>query len=93
MPQSHILASPAIYAMLALCALSAGFMVKVLLAFVAEGRIGPARTFISVAPAPGRTPRTCEQVFSDVPIAIAVRYSVRLNWSHATADSTRSRSA
>ena len=91
MPEPHTFAGPTLYAMLALCLLSLGFMLRVLLAFVAESRTEPAKHLISVAPAPGRTGRVSEQVFDDVPMAFAVRYSAQFNWRHATADSTRSR--
>jgi hypothetical protein len=92
MPESHTFVGPTLYAMVALCLLSLGFMLRVLLAFVAESRIEPAKHLVSVAPAPGRTGRATEQLFDDVPMAFAVRYSAQFNWRHATADSTRSRS-
>ena len=91
MPESHTFAGPTLYATLALCLLSLAFMLRVLSAFVAESRVEPAKHLISIAPAPGRTGRASEQVFDDVPMAFAVRYSAQFNWRHATADSTRSR--
>jgi hypothetical protein len=93
MPELHTFASPTVYAMLVLCVLGAGFMLRVLFAFVAESRKEPAKNFISVAPATGRAGPVCEQVFDNAPVAFAVRYSVQFNWSHTTADSTRSRIA
>jgi hypothetical protein len=92
MPELHTFASPAVYTMLALCALSMGFMLRALFAFAAETRKEPAKHFVRIAPAPGRAGPVCEQVFDDVPVAFAVRYSFQFNWSHAAADSTRSRS-
>ena len=91
MPELHTFAGPTLYAMLALCLLSLGFMLRVLLAFVAESRIKPAKRLLSAAPAPGPTGRVSEQVFDDVPMAFAVRYSAQFNWRHASADSTRGR--
>ncbi len=90
MSELHTIASPALYAMLALCALSLGFMLRVLFAFVAENRKEPAKQFVSIAPAPGRAGPVCEQVFDDVPVAFAVRYSFQFNWDRATAHSRRS---
>lgn len=92
MSELHTIASPAVYAMLALCALGLGFMLRVLFAFVAESRKEPAKHFVRIAPAPGRAGPVCEQVFDDVPVAFAVRYSFQFNWSRAAADSTPSRS-
>lgn len=91
MPESHTFAGPALYGMLALCFLSIGFMLRVLSAFIAESRIEPARHLISVAPAPGRTGQSSEQVFDDVPMAFAVRYSTQFDWRRATGDSTQGR--
>ncbi len=88
----HAIASPAVYAMLALCALSIGFMLRALFAFVAESRKEPAKQFVRIAPAPGRTGPVCEQVFDDMPVAFAVRHSFQFSWSQATADSSRSMS-
>lgn len=90
MSELHTIASPAVYAMLALCALSIGFMLRALFAFAAESRKEPAKQFVRIAPAPGRAGPVCEQVFDDIPIAFAVRYSFQFNWNQATADSSRS---
>jgi hypothetical protein len=92
MSELHTIASPAVYAMLALSVLSMGFMLRVLFAFVAESRKEPAKQFVRIAPAPGRAGPVCEQVFDNVPMAFAVRYSFQFDWGHAAADSTRSRS-
>ncbi len=92
MSELHTVAGSAVYAMLALCVLSMGFMLRVLFAFVAESRKEPAKQFVKIAPVPGRAGPVCEQVFDDVPMAFAVRYSFQFNWSHAATDSTRSRS-
>jgi hypothetical protein len=93
MSELHTIASPAVYAMLALCALGLGFMLRVLFAFVVESRKEPARQFVRIAPAPGRAGPVCQQVFDDMPVAFAVRYSFHFDWSQATADSSRRMSA
>lgn len=90
MSELHVIASPVVYAMLALCALSLGFMLRALFAFAAESRKEPTKQFVRIAPAPGRAGPVCEQVFDDVPVAFAVRYSFHFNWSQATADSSQS---
>jgi hypothetical protein len=92
MSELHAIAGPAAYAMLVLCALSIGFMLRALFAFAAESRKEPAKQFVKIAPAPGRAGPVCEQVFDDVPVAFAVGYSFHLNWGPATADSSRSMS-
>ena len=66
-------------------------MLRALFAFVAESRKEPAKQFVSIAPAPGRTGPVCEQVFDDMPRGFRRAPSrSKFNWNQATADSSRS---